>query len=86
MKRMIKIILAAGIAMAMVLSLAGCGNMQMVDLTYTYNTAVIEMPGGEALTIEVESWKDYEDCDQLQIKSKEGTTYLVHSSKCVMMT
>lgn len=86
MKRMTKIILAAGIAMTMVLSLAGCGNKQMWDTTYTYDTAMIEMPGGEVLTVEIESWKDYEDGDQLQIKSTDGTSYLVHSSKCVMMT
>lgn len=86
MKRMTKIILAAGIAMTMVLSLAGCGNKQMWDATYTYDTAMIEMPGGEVLTVEIESWKDYEDGDQLQIKSTDGTSYLVHSSKCVMMT
>lgn len=86
MKRMTKIILAAGIAMAMVLSLAGCGNKQIFDTTYTYDTAMIEMPGGEVLTVEIESWTDYEDGDQLQIKSTDGTSYLVHSSKCVMMT
>lgn len=86
MKRMTKIILAAGIAMTMVLSLAGCGNKQIFDTTYTYDTAMIEMPGGEVLTVEIESWTDYEDGDQLQIKSTDGTSYLVHSSKCVMMT
>lgn len=31
----------------MVLSLAGCGNRQMIDLTYSYKYAIISLPNGE---------------------------------------
>ncbi len=68
------------------LTLSACGNMQMVDTTYTFNYAVIYKPNGEVYVEgPVESWKDYSDGDQLQIKIN-GVTYLTHASLCIMST
>lgn len=66
------------------LGVSGCGNQQFLDTTYTFNKAIIEMPGGDIKEINIKSWNDYEG-DQLQIKADDGVTYLVHSSKCVMI-
>ena len=64
--------------------LTGC-NKQMVDLTYSYEYAIIGLPNGEVVEGKVSSWTDYEDGDQLQIKI-DGKTYLVHSSNVVLIS
>lgn len=67
----------------MVFTMAGC-NKQMVDLTYSYDYAIIGLPSGEVVEGEVQSWTDYEEGDQIQLKI-DGTMYLVHSSNVVLM-
>ena len=66
------------------LTLSGC-NKQMVDLTYSYEYAIIGLPNGEVVEGKVSSWTDYEDGDQLQVKI-DGKTYLVHSSNVVLIS
>ena len=80
-----KKLLAAILALGMALSLAGCGNRQMIDLTYAYKYAIISLPNGEIVEGKVESWKDFEDGDQLQV-TIDGVTYLVHATDAVLMT
>lgn len=65
--------------------LSGCGNKQLIDITYTFERAIIELPNGEIVDGKVQSWKDYEDGDQIQVKI-DGKIYLVHSSKIVLIT
>lgn len=66
------------VAVVASLLLTGC-NRAMVDVVYKYDRAVIELPDGEIVDGKVQSWRDYEDGDQIQVKI-DGTTYLVHSS------
>ena len=80
MKKRITLVLAVLTALA----LSGC-NKQMVDLTYSYEYAIIALPNGEVVEGKVTSWTDYEDGDQLQIKIA-GKTYLVHSSNVVLIS
>ena len=63
----------------------GCGNYQLLDTTRTFNRAIIELPNGNIIDDEVESWKDFEDGDQIQVKI-DGVTYLVHSSDVVLIS
>lgn len=79
-----KRIFAAAFALALCLMLAGC-NKQMVDTTFKFDRAVIGLPNGEVVTGEVQSWKDYEDGDQIQVKI-DGVAYLVHSSNVVLIS
>lgn len=72
-------------SLGMALSLAGCGNRQMIDLTYSYKYAIISLPNGEIVEGKVDSWKDFEDGDQLQI-TVDDVTYLVHATDAVLMT
>ena len=83
MKKYIAIALAAMLLIA-ALVLAGC-NKQLVDLTYSYEYAIIALPNGEVVEGKVTSWTDFEDGDQLQIKI-DGKTYLVHSSNVVLIS
>ena len=80
-----KKLFATILALGMVLSLAGCGNRQMIDLTYNYKYAIINLPNGEIIEGKVESWRDYEDGDQIQV-TVDGVTYLVHAADAVLMT
>ena len=79
-----KKLLALVLVFAFALALCGC-NKQMLDLTYSYEYAIIALPNGEVVEGKVSSWTDYEDGDQLQVKI-DGKTYLVHSSNVVLIS
>ena len=83
MKKIIAFLLAV-ILMLSVALLAGC-NKQMVDLTYSYEYAIIGLPNGEVVEGKVSSWTDFEDGDQIQVRI-DGKTYLVHSSNVVLIS
>ena len=76
--------LALVLAVLFVVAMTGC-NKQMVDLTYSYEYAIIGLPNGEVVEGKVSSWTDFEDGDQLQVKIN-GKTYLVHSSNVVLIS
>lgn len=75
------IILIAMMALVVIFS-SGC-NKQIIDLTYKYNYAIISLPNGDIVEGKVQSWTDYEDGDQIQVKIN-GTMYLVHSANIVL--
>ena len=83
MKKIIALLLCV-IAVLSVLVLSGC-NKQMLDLTYSYEYAIIGLPNGQVVEGKVSSWTDFEDGDQLQVKI-DGKTYLVHSSNVVLIS
>ena len=83
MKKLTVVLLVIILALSAV-TFAGC-NKQMVDLTYSYEYAIIGLPNGETVEGRVSSWTDYEDGDQLQVKI-DGKTYLVHSSNVVLIS
>lgn len=65
-------------------SLVAC-NKQVVDLTYSYERAIISLPNGEIVEGKVQSWTDFEDGDQIQVKI-DGVTYLLHASQIVLIS
>ena len=83
MKKIFTIILAIALLVSL-LVLAGC-NKQMVDLTYSYERAILSLPNGEVIEGKVSSWTDFEDGDQIQVRI-DGKTYLVHSSNIVLIS
>ena len=80
MKKVFAFLLAATLAV----SLAACGNRQMIDMTYTYDRAVISLPNGEVVDGKIQAWRDYEDGDQIQV-TVNGKTYLVHSTNIALI-
>ena len=84
MKKMITIILVAALAVSLAFFTIGC-NKQMVDLTYSYEYAIIGLPNGEVVEGKVSSWTHFEDGDQIHVKI-DGKTYLVHSSNIVLIS
>ena len=83
MKKIIAILLVLVVALSIAL-LAGC-NKQMVDLTYSYERAILSLPNGEVIEGKVSSWTDFEDGDQIQVRI-DGKTYLIHSSNIVLIS
>lgn len=79
-----KKLLAATLTMGMVFSMTAC-NYQVVDLTYSYKYAIVNLPNGEIVQGKVDSWRDYEDGDQIQV-TIDDVTYLVHAGDVVLMT
>ena len=80
MKRLFYILLTAALIVTM---FCGC-NKQVFDTTYTFDKAIISLPNGDIIEGEVQSWKDFDDGDQIQVVI-DGKTYLVHSSQVVMI-
>ena len=63
------------------LILTGC-NRQIIDTTWTFRYADIDGIG----TVEISSWKDYDQSDMIQITAQDGTTYCTHSSRVILRT
>lgn len=66
------------------LALTSCGNEALLDTTYTFRNAQIKMPDGTVVSGQVDSWKDFDNSDQIQVKIN-GKTYLTHSSNVVLI-
>lgn len=84
-KKLASILLVTAMAVCIVASLSGCGNKQLFDTTYTFETAIIRLPNDTVVEGKVQSWTDFGDGDQLQIKI-DGKTYLVHSSDVCLVS
>ena len=72
------------VVVLMSLLLVGC-NKQLIDTTYSFDRAIISLPNGEIVEGKVQSWKDFDDGDQVQVKINEKT-YLVHSINVVLIS
>lgn len=78
------IFIVAAILVLVLCMCTGCGNVQLVDTVYTYNRAIIEMPGGDVIEVDIKKWGDY-DGEQLQIIAEDDTVYLVSSYNCILI-
>lgn len=63
--------------------LSAC-NTQIIDTNWKFDRAIISLPNGEIVDGKVDSWRDFEDGDQLQVKIN-GVTYLTHSMNVVLI-
>ena len=72
------------VVVLMSLLLVGC-NKQLIDTTYSFDRAIISLPNGEIVEGKIQSWKDFDDGDQVQVKINEKT-YLVHSMNVVLIS
>lgn len=77
-KRLIAVMMVAMIIGGM---LTGCGNQQVFDTNYTYNTAIIQLANGEVVEVKIAKWCDY-DGEQMQVVAEDGTVYLTSSFRC----
>lgn len=80
-----KVIIISLLLFVISLVFTGCGNKQMFDTTFVFNYAIIRLQDNSIIEGKVQSWRDFEDGDQLQIKI-DGITYLVHSINCTLIS
>ena len=57
--------------------------MAGLKMNVEFPTRLCEVEGS-VISGKIESWKDYDDGDQIQVKI-DGTTYLVHSVNIVLI-
>lgn len=77
-------LVAALLVLGVLTSLTGC-NKQIIDTTFSYNYAIVALGNGETVEGKIQSWKDYDDGDQIQVKI-DGKTYLVHSMNITLIS
>ncbi len=78
----IKLLIIIIITGLIIFLLTGC-NKQIFDVDYTFNKIICNYDG-DKFELKIDKWKDYEDGEQLQIKSN-GKTYLLSANKCYMI-
>lgn len=78
-----KRIMLALVLIVLAVVLTGC-NYTMFDTTWSFDRAIIVLPDGNVVDGTVQSWKDFEDGDQIQVKIND-VTYLVHSNNVVLI-
>ncbi len=81
----LKIVLLGIMILGGLVLLAGCGNYDHWDTEYTFDRAIVILNDGTKMEIEIEQWRDYEDGEQVQIKGKDGKTYLVSSFNTILI-
>lgn len=79
-----KKIFAVVLAIFMAVSMTAC-NKQVIDTTWSYERVIARFPDGTVIDGKLQSWSDYDDGDQIQVKI-DGVTYLVHSSDIVLIS
>lgn len=62
----------------------GNGNKDMHDTENKFEKAII-ITGNETTVVDVKEWCDYNDSDQIQIKTKDGTVYFGSSNNIVLI-
>lgn len=59
--------------------------MQVIDTTWSYERAIISLPNGYVVEGHVDSWKDFDSSDMIQVEI-DGKSYLTHSSNVVLIS
>ena len=82
-----KKILVLMTAVVLAITMMGCNfsSYDMVDTNYHFDRAIIRMPDGSVMEMEIKKWADAGDGEQLTITSKDGKRYLVSSYNCVLI-
>lgn len=63
--------------------LASSCNKQLIDLDLKFTKAYVKI-GDEWVDLNVKTWTDYEDGEQIQLTLGDGTVMLVHSANCIL--
>ena len=75
----------SAVVLPVMLLLSGCGfNKQVIDTTYSFESAIVQLPDGTIVVGELDSWTDFQDGDCVQV-TIDGKTYLVHSSNAALI-
>lgn len=84
MKKIIVVVLI--IALCLTLTACQIGNRKIgIDTTQTFRWAIIQLGNGELIEGPVDSWRDFNEGDSVQITIK-GITYLTHYANAILAT
>ena len=76
------------------LLVSGCGttaapgtgyNATIFDTKYHFDKAYVTLPNGKSVEGMVQSWKDWDDSDMLQVTFTDGRTFYTHGSNIVLV-
>ena len=56
-----------------------------VDIHQEFTVAYVDFGNHEVRKINIASWRDFDDSDQLQFTDTEGRTYLTGCNRCVLV-
>lgn len=74
------------IALCLTLTACKIGNRKICfDTTQTFRWAIIQMGNGELIEGPVDSWRDFDESDAVQI-TINGVTYLTHYANAILAT
>lgn len=76
-----KILVTIVMLLLAVMCFTAC-NKTVIDVNYKFTKAYICV-GDEWIDVDVDKWNDYEG-EQIQLKLKDGTVLIVHSSDCIL--
>ncbi len=80
------VIIALIIALCLTLTACQIGNRKIgFDTTQTFRWAIIQMGNGELIEGPVDSWRDFDESDAIQI-TINGVTYLTHYANAILAT
>lgn len=73
------------VVLCVLVTLGVCAcNMNVIDTTWSFDYAYIDLGDGTVVEGKVESWKDWNDSDMVQVKIN-GKTYYTHGSNVVLI-
>ena len=80
------VIVALIITLCLTLTACQVGNRKIgFDTTQTFRWAIIQLGNGELIEGPVDSWRDFNESDTVQITVK-GVTYLTHYANVILAT
>lgn len=79
------IIIVIAVIVITILGFRTYTNRSLFDVTQSFEQAMIRMPDGEIVKGRVQSWMDYEDGDQIQVRISDKT-YLTHIANVVLIS
>ena len=82
LSRVFALILAITVVAGCAVLMASC-NKTILDTKFKFEYAYVLLPGGEVVAGPVDSWTDFDDGDQLQVKIN-GIVYLTHAANIVL--
>lgn len=80
----IKRILLVLVLIVVLVGLCGCSNMQLIDTTWKFDRAVVNLTNDRVVDGMVQSWTDFDGSDMIQVRI-DDVIYLTHSSNVVLI-
>lgn len=76
----IKIIMALMVMLTAMAVFTSCNKGGVIfDTHWKFERAIIRLPNGDVIDVNVKKWYDYTNSDQIQVETVDGKVYVVHS-------